>query len=152
VSLAEHVLAHQVRSGSSWTLHVATGQPYICDSDLIQAAYGFVESTVAQNPNGSPGLFGPPVSVAKGAPFLGSASGLSLTLPVNGIIVTGDSFGYWLVAFDGGVFTFGDATFRGSLAGQPLNPPLSVWPLNSPVVTGWSDPMELSSASIRVHR
>lgn len=60
-----------------WDLAVATGQPYICDSDLIQAAYGFVESTVAQNPNGSPGLFGPPVSVAKGAPLLDRLIGLT---------------------------------------------------------------------------
>ena len=61
---------------------------------------------------------------AIGAPFLGSAAGMSLTLPVNGLVVTGDSIGYWLVAIDGGVFTFGDAVFEGSLAGQPLNPPV----------------------------
>jgi uncharacterized protein (TIGR03086 family) len=60
-----------------WDLAVATGQPYICDSDLIQAAYGFVQSTVAQNPHGSPGLFGPPVSVAEGAPLLDRLIGLT---------------------------------------------------------------------------
>ena len=30
---------------------------------------------------------------------------------------TGDGQGYWLVASDGGLFTFGDAAFRGSAAG-----------------------------------
>jgi len=29
--------------------------------------------------------------------------------------------GYWLVASDGGVFTFGDAIFSGSLGGMRLN-------------------------------
>ncbi|MGH9164229.1 MAG: hypothetical protein ACRDZW_01795, partial [Acidimicrobiales bacterium] len=32
--------------------------------------------------------------------------------------------GYWLAAGDGGVFAFGDAAFRGSLGGQPLNQPV----------------------------
>ena len=32
--------------------------------------------------------------------------------------------GYWLVASDGGVFTFGDTTFAGSPGGQPLNQPI----------------------------
>ena len=27
-------------------------------------------------------------------------------------------YGYWLAAEDGGIFTFGDATWGGSLAGQ----------------------------------
>ena len=32
--------------------------------------------------------------------------------------------GYWLVAADGGIFTFGDAPFKGSKGGQPLNRPV----------------------------
>ena len=32
--------------------------------------------------------------------------------------------GYWLAADDGGVFSFGDADFRGSLGGTPLNAPI----------------------------
>ena len=32
--------------------------------------------------------------------------------------------GYWLVASDGGVFTFGDAEFSGSLGGMPLSAPV----------------------------
>jgi hypothetical protein len=32
--------------------------------------------------------------------------------------------GYWLVASDGGIFTFGDAGFFGSEGGQPLNKPV----------------------------
>jgi hypothetical protein len=32
--------------------------------------------------------------------------------------------GYWLVASDGGMFTFGDAHFYGSTGGQPLVAPI----------------------------
>jgi hypothetical protein len=32
--------------------------------------------------------------------------------------------GYWLAAADGGVFTFGDARFYGSMGGAPLNAPI----------------------------
>jgi len=35
---------------------------------------------------------------------------------------TGD--GYWLAAADGGVFTYGDATFHGSAGGLPLVAPI----------------------------
>jgi uncharacterized protein (TIGR03086 family) len=53
-----------------WDLAEATGQDYACDSELVQAASSFVQSVVAQNPDGSPGLFGPPVAVAQDAPAL----------------------------------------------------------------------------------
>jgi hypothetical protein len=33
---------------------------------------------------------------------------------------TPDGQGYWLVASDGGIFTFGDAEFSGSQGGVPL--------------------------------
>jgi hypothetical protein len=32
--------------------------------------------------------------------------------------------GYWLVAADGGVFSFGDAQFCGSVGGTHLNSPM----------------------------
>ena len=35
-----------------------------------------------------------------------------------------DGGGYWLVASDGGVFSFGTATFHGSMGGRPLNQPV----------------------------
>ncbi len=39
-------------------------------------------------------------------------------------VATIDRKGYWLAAQDGGVFGFGDATFYGSMGGQPLNAPI----------------------------
>jgi hypothetical protein len=32
--------------------------------------------------------------------------------------------GYWLVGSDGGIFTFGDAQFYGSMGGKILNKPI----------------------------
>ena len=32
--------------------------------------------------------------------------------------------GYWTVALDGGVFSFGDAPFEGSMGGESLNGPI----------------------------
>jgi hypothetical protein len=37
---------------------------------------------------------------------------------------TPDGNGYWEVASDGGIFSFGTATFHGSMGGQPLNAPI----------------------------
>ncbi|MCL5445549.1 MAG: hypothetical protein M1121_05780, partial [Actinobacteria bacterium] len=34
---------------------------------------------------------------------------------------TPDGKGYWEVASDGGIFSFGDATFYGSMGARPLN-------------------------------
>ena len=37
---------------------------------------------------------------------------------------TADHEGYWLVASDGGIFSFGDAKFHGSMGGRRLNKPI----------------------------
>ncbi len=60
------------------------------------------------------------------APALGSPaqSGLQLTRPTIGMAATPDGRGYWLVASDGGIFNYGDATFYGSAGGMQLNQPI----------------------------
>jgi hypothetical protein len=52
-----------------------------------------------------------------GAPYFGSAIG-RLNRPIVGMASTPDGNGYWLVAADGGVFSYGDAKFFGSIAGS----------------------------------
>lgn len=47
-----------------------------------------------------------------------------LPVPVVGIESTPTGRGYWLVAADGGVFSFGDAHFRGSTGDLRLNSPI----------------------------
>jgi hypothetical protein len=41
---------------------------------------------------------------------------MHLARPIVGMVATADGKGYWLVANDGGIFTYGDATFYGSEA------------------------------------
>ncbi|MEJ7706116.1 MAG: TIGR03086 family metal-binding protein [Nocardioidaceae bacterium] len=60
-----------------WDIAVATGQDFTCDPELLEAAYAFVQSTVAQNPDGSAGLFGPPVPVPDEAPLVDRLIGLT---------------------------------------------------------------------------
>ena len=61
-----------------------------------------------------------------GAPLFGSPalSGIRLTKPIVGMAATPDGQGYWLVASDGGIFTYGDAQFYGSTGDIRLNQPI----------------------------
>jgi hypothetical protein len=57
------------------------------------------------------------------APGLGAPAG-ALRSPIVGMDSTPSGDGYWLVAADGGVFSFGDAKFHGSTGGIHLNRPI----------------------------
>jgi glucose/arabinose dehydrogenase len=54
----------------------------------------------------------------------GSMAGKHLNLPIVGIAGTPTDAGYWMVASDGGIFSFGNAVFRGSTGGHRLNQPI----------------------------
>ncbi len=54
----------------------------------------------------------------------GSMAGHPLVAPVVGAAFTPNHDGYWMVASDGGVFSFGSATYLGSMGGHPLNTPI----------------------------
>jgi len=54
----------------------------------------------------------------------GSLAGQTLNRPIVGITAAPDNGGYWLVASDGGVFSFGDAQFYGSTGNIRLNQPI----------------------------
>jgi hypothetical protein len=62
--------------------------------------------------------YGTAASTAPGSALPG------LHAPIVGMAATPDGGGYWLVAADGGVFTFGDASFEGSLGSIALNAPI----------------------------
>jgi hypothetical protein len=47
-----------------------------------------------------------------------------LNAPIVGMAATPTGGGYWLVAADGGIFSFGNAAFSGSMGGKPLNQPV----------------------------
>ena len=59
-----------------------------------------------------------------GAPDHGSTEGTVLNAPVVDIAASPDGAGYWTVASDGGVFSFGGAFYAGSLGDIPLNQPI----------------------------
>ncbi|MGH9098181.1 MAG: hypothetical protein ACRDWB_12240, partial [Acidimicrobiales bacterium] len=58
------------------------------------------------------------------AGFFGSTGSVPLGNPIVGMAKNPDGGGYWLVASDGGVFSFGNAGFFGSTGGFPLNRPI----------------------------
>jgi hypothetical protein len=67
----------------------------------------------------------PPNSVrAFGAASLGDLAAASPNEPVVGMATTAGGGGYWLVASDGGVFAYGDATFHGSTGDLVLAQPI----------------------------
>jgi len=61
--------------------------------------------------------------LAFGVPSYGSPSG-PLNQPVVGVVPSGDQQGYWMVASDGGIFSYGDAHFYGSTGNIRLNRPV----------------------------
>src|SRR6201999_842176 len=55
--------------------------------------------------------------------FCGPPGGMPLNQAIVGMAPTPDGGGYWLVASDGGIFSYGDAAFYGSTGGMKLNKP-----------------------------
>ena len=51
--------------------------------------------------------------------FYGSIGGKRLNRAIVGMCDVADGLGYWLVASDGGIFNYGDASFYGSMGGTP---------------------------------
>ena len=72
-------------------------------------SYWVVTATASVHPFGSAKTFG---------------SLSALNKPIVGMAPTLNGLGYWLVASDGGIFSFGNAAFLGSRGGQPLNKPI----------------------------
>jgi hypothetical protein len=76
--------------------------------------------------------------------------GKALNEPIVAAASTPDFLGNWEIAGDGGVFSFGDAQFYGSMGGKPLNKPIVGM---APTVTGTGSgrwrPTGASSPSVR---
>ncbi len=62
--------------------------------------------------------------VSFGGASLGMNALTDVRAPVVGMAATPSGVGYWMVASDGGIFSFGDARFHGSEGGAQLNKPI----------------------------
>jgi len=80
---------------------------------VLSAAAAFV-APIATHPAAAAAGSDDTVLTYGSAGFYGSTSGRQLNSPLVAMANTPDGKGYWLVAADGGVFTFGDAKFHGS--------------------------------------
>lgn len=56
---------------------MASVQNFTWEPELVEAALEFVRPTAEGNPDGTPGLFGPPVAVDDDAPLLDRLLGLT---------------------------------------------------------------------------
>ncbi len=56
--------------------------------------------------------------------YLGDLTAINLNQPIVGMATTPSDGGYWMVATDGGIFSFGDAQFYGSTGAIHLNKPI----------------------------
>ena len=110
---------------------LAGGQPTAGCSRSATAASTVPWAACISTPPSSP--WPPPTTAATGSSpptvassasgalsFYGSAGGTRLNAPVTGVAATPDGQGYWLVGSDGGVFTYGDAAYLGSVPGQGI--------------------------------
>jgi Beta-lactamase enzyme family len=87
-----------------------------------QALASSAHSVVGHVESGTPG---PDAVTAFGAAAAVPGTTLhGLAAPVVGTAATPDGLGYWVVAADGGIFSYGDAPFEGSTGGIQLNQPI----------------------------
>ncbi len=73
-------------------------------------------------PNGA--VYGESTATGPPASNFGDPSKIALVRPVVGMSPTSNAGGYWLVAGDGGIFSYGDARFFGSTGGVKLVKPI----------------------------
>ncbi len=90
---------------------------------IDQAGYWLVASDGGVFSFGDANFYGSMGAKPLNAPIVGMAR-TPFYAPVPGQSPDPGAEGYWLVASDGGVFSFGDAHFYGSMGGKPLNKPI----------------------------
>ncbi len=124
------------RRDRAWQVRVAAvvciSLPGLLSAGAAAGAAPARPTTQAHDISGAPsallesGTAGPDAVTAYGtaASDVPGSAVPGLNAPIVGIAATPDGAGYWVVAADGGVFTFGDARFFGSLGNVSLNAPI----------------------------
>ena len=98
-------------SRARWAVNPSTSPSSASRPRTTAAATGRWRRTAASSPSVTP-------------PSTGPWAAKPLNQPIVGMAPTPDGGGYWLVAADGGIFSFGDATFYGSTGSLHLNAPI----------------------------
>jgi N-acetylmuramoyl-L-alanine amidase len=91
---------------------------------LVVLPAGSLSSAASQSPRSEGASPAPDSALAFGGAALGANAVSSPNAPIVGMAAMPDGGGYWLVASDGGVFSFGDAQFLGSTGALVLNSPI----------------------------
>jgi hypothetical protein len=96
------------------------------DVSAYTGCFGLAESAASVLVDGGapPDSSGGTAEADGDAGFYGSTGAIRLNRPVVAMAATPSGKGYWLVAADGGIFTFGDAGFYGSTGAIRLNQPV----------------------------
>ena len=92
-----------------------------CDYPHADSTWPDTQAVVSRAFGGLPRPTGLPPTGVPG--FFGSTGSAVLQRPVVGMAATPDGRGYWLVASDGGIFSFGDARYFGSTGALRLDAP-----------------------------
>ncbi|MDA8309408.1 MAG: right-handed parallel beta-helix repeat-containing protein, partial [Actinomycetota bacterium] len=100
----------------------ALGSPVVGMAPTFdQGGYWLAEANGAVSGFGDAANYGSMAGKSLGAPIVGIAPTPYIPSSTPGGTPTPDGKGYWLVGQDGGVFTFGDAKFYGSLPGMGVH-------------------------------
>ena len=79
-------------------------------------------------------------------PFFGSTGSIHLNKPIVGMAPTPDGAGYWMVASDGGIFSYGDAPSSAPPGRSTSTSPSWAWHLRSTVTVIGSRPPTVASS------
>ena len=124
-------------SGSVSFSSTGAPTPTLSEAGTLPAGLTFSGSngagtaTIAGTPTGAAGTYPITVTASNG---VSPAATTSFTLHVVQAGLAGQ--GYWLVASDGGIFSFGDAKFHGSTGTDLSTSRLSAWP-SIPTASGY---------------
>ena len=118
-----------LRSSNGTAPLTASAGPVTVPGPVMSLAYTASGNLAVSYTTSGAGLLAIATGTLTAGPVLGTALTLSGPAPnVNGTSVVPQAgalgTGYWEVASDGGIFTFGDAGYFGSMGGSHLNQPI----------------------------
>jgi len=123
-----------VAIGSGWLLSLGLLAPLVSDSAGATVAgspsssVAYADSTctgvLVARTDGSVSGLAPNGDMCAAGIVSGSLAGTHLNAPIVGVTALPNGNGYWLLASDGGVFTYGQAQFYGSTGSMHLNAPV----------------------------